>query len=328
MSSFDENTSLDGSLVSTEESKEGWVFVYPGQGSQFIGMGKDFYDASEQCKQLIDQAEQISQKKLTKFCFNGPISKLSNTDNLQVATTAVNLAITEYLLANTDIKPAVALGHSVGEYSALYAAGVLTYEDVINATSQRGTLMQREAKANKGGMLAVKDTTPEALATILDANFEKNDVVIANDNSPKQQVVSASKDNISKLSAVLSDAGIEYVKLPVSGAWHSPLMAGCVEEFAQTLAGIEFKKPQIPVVGNLQATFVDDPQSMKESLVSHVVEMVRWRESIEFLLAQGYRNFIEVGPKKVLSRLIDSINDGRYELNQKNVETIADVEAL
>lgn len=328
MSAFDENTKLEGTTVSSSEAKDGWVFVYPGQGSQFIGMGKDFYDQSAVCKDMIDQAETLSQKKLTKLCFNGPISKLSNTDNLQVATTAVNLAITQYLFDHTDIRPAVTLGHSVGEYSALYTAGVMSYEDVIKATSERGTLMQREAKANKGGMLAVKDTTPEALATILEANFEKNEVVIANDNSPKQQVVSASKDNVSKLSAVLSDAGIEYVKLPVSGAWHSPLMAGCVEEFSQTLAAIEFKEPSIPVVGNLQASYVSDPQAMKESLVSHVVEMVRWRESIEFLLEQGYRNFIEVGPKKVLSRLIDSINDGRYELNLKNVEAIADVDAL
>jgi len=328
MSSFDENTSLEGGAVSNLEAKEGWVFVYPGQGSQFIGMGKDFYETSSKCKEMIDQAEAISQKKLTKLCFSGPISKLSNTDNLQVATTAVNLAITQYLLENTDIKPAVTLGHSVGEYSALYTAGVLSYEDVITATSQRGTLMQREAKANKGGMLAIKDTSPQDLEKIIDENFEKNEVVIANDNSPKQQVVSANKDNVSKLSAILSDAGIEYVKLPVSGAWHSPLMAGCVEEFAQTLAEIEFKQPVVPVVGNLQATFVDDPKSMKESLVSHVVEMVRWRESVEFLLEQGYRNFIEVGPKKVLSRLIVSINDGRYDLNLKNVESIADVDAL
>lgn len=328
MSSFDENTSLEGTTVSNAEPKDGWVFVYPGQGSQFIGMGKDFYDNSETCKKLIDQAEEISNKKITKLCFGGPISKLSNTDNLQVATTAVNLAATHYLLENTSIKPAVVLGHSVGEYSALYAAGVLSYEDVIKATSERGTLMQREAKAHKGGMLAVKDTARSDLESLLAENFEANEVVVANDNSAKQQVVSASKENVTKLSSVLSEAGIEYVKLPVSGAWHSPLMAGCVEEFAQLLSEIEFKQPTIPVIGNLQATVVTDPTMMKESLVSHVVEMVRWRESIEYLLDQGYRNFIEVGPKKVLSRLIDSINDGQYELNLKNVETIADVEAL
>ena len=328
MSSFDENTSLEGTTVSNADPKDGWVFVYPGQGSQFIGMGKDFYDNSETCKKLIDQAEAISNKKITKLCFGGPISKLSNTDNLQVATTAVNLATTHYLLENTDIKPAVVLGHSVGEYSALYAAGVLSYEDVIKATSERGTLMQREAKAHKGGMLAVKDTARSDLENLLAENFEANEVVVANDNSAKQQVVSANKENITKLSSVLSEAGIEYVKLPVSGAWHSPLMAGCVEEFAQLLSEIEFKQPTIPVIGNLQATVVTDPATMKESLVSHVVEMVRWRESIEYLLDQGYRNFIEVGPKKVLSRLIDSINDGQYELNLKNVETIADVEAL
>lgn len=328
MSVVDNKVSLDGSVVSTSEAKEGWVFVYPGQGSQFIGMGKDFYENSETCRNLLDEAESISGKKLTKLCFSGPISKLSNTDNLQVATTAINLAVTNYLFEKTSIRPSVLLGHSVGEYSALHVAGVISFEDVIKATTERGQLMQREAKAHKGGMLAIKNLDPTAVQNLIDENFEKNEVVIANDNALTQQVVSASKENVSKLSAILSDKGVEYVKLPVSGAWHSPLMSGCVEEFSQLLSDITFSEPTTPVVGNLQADYVSDPKAMKESLVSHIVEMVRWRESIEFLLSQGYRNFIEVGPKKVLSRLIGSINNDQFEITVKNVESVADIDAL
>ncbi len=328
MATFDESTPLVGSPISGGEEQTGWVFVYPGQGSQFIGMGKDFYEADARCQAIMDEAERISAKKISKLCFNGPISKLSNTDNLQVSTTAVNLAITEYLKNHTDIRPSVVLGHSVGEYSALHVAGVLSFEDTIKATTERGNLMQREAKAHKGAMLAVMDCPPATLSEMIEMHFDKNAVVVANDNSPRQKVISASKDDATKLSALLSDAGINYVKLPVSGAWHSPLMAGCVEEFAQVLSELAFNQPSIPVVGNLQAEFVTDPASIQESLVSHVVEMVRWRESIEFLLSQGYRNFLEVGPKKVLSRLISTINDKRFDLTIKNVESVADVAKL
>lgn len=328
MSVFDETTSLEGLTTSSSDEQSGWVFVYPGQGSQFIGMGKDFYEKSESCQKLIDSAAEISGKKLTKLCFSGPISKLSNTDNLQVATTAINLAITQYLFENTDVRPEVVLGHSVGEYSALNTAGVLTFEDTIKATTQRGALMQREAKAHKGAMLAIKAMAPDAIQALINTHFEPNQVVIANDNAISQQVVSASKDDISKLSSVLSEEGVEYVKLPVSGAWHSPMMAGCVEEFSQLLAEVNFSTPDIPVVTNLQADFVNDPTTIREGLVSHVVEMVRWRESIEFLLQKGYRNFLEVGPKKVLSRLISNINDGRFELNIQNIESVADVEKV
>jgi len=327
MATFNESTPLVGTPITAEE-KSGWVFVYPGQGSQFIGMGKDFYEADEECQALLESAERISSKKISKLCFNGPISKLSNTDNLQVATTAVNLAITHYLKKHTDIRPSVVMGHSVGEYSALHVAGVLSFEDTIKATAERGNLMQREAKAHKGAMLAVMDCPAATLSEIMEMHFDKNAVVIANDNSQRQKVVSASKDDAAKLSALLSDAGINYVKLPVSGAWHSPLMAGCVEEFAQVLSELDFSQPSVPVVGNLQADFVTDPARIQESLVSHVVEMVRWRESIEFLLSQGYRNFLEVGPKKVLSRLISTINDGRFDLTIKNVESVADVAKL
>lgn len=330
MSVFDESTSLAGLPTdqAVSEEKSGWVFVYPGQGSQFIGMGKDFYDTSESFREMFDRAESISGKKLSKLCFSGPISKLSNTDNLQVATTVVNLAITHELFEKTDIRPDVVLGHSVGEYSALHTAGVISFDDAVKATTLRGGLMQREAKAKKGGMLAIKNMSPEDLNQLIEHHFDKNQVVIANDNALSQQVVSANKEDVSKLSSILSDAGVQYVKLPVSGAWHSPLMAGCVEEFAHELAEIQFNVPKIPVVTNLQAQPVEDTTVIRDGLVSHVVEMVRWRESIEYLLAQGYRNFLEVGPKKVLSRLISSINDDRYALNIQNVEAIADIEKV
>ncbi|WP_396588708.1 ACP S-malonyltransferase [Bermanella sp. R86510] len=308
------------------EKKQGWVFVYPGQGSQYIGMAQDIYNAFPPSQNIFSKASEYSGKNIEKLCFNGPISKLSNTDVLQVATTAANLSIDAYLSHKTNIKPDVVLGHSVGEYSALYKAGVISLDDTLKLTAERGRLMQREAKRQKGQMYAIKNTSPEDLKLIINTHFAPNQVVIANDNSPSQQVVSASKEHMAELAKHLSEAAIEYVKLPVSGAWHSPLMQGCTEEYAEFIYGITFTQPAIPLVSNLQAQYVTDPKIIKEDLVSHLIDAVRWRESIKFLLSQGYVNFLEVGPKKVLSRLIDSIAGSGHELNIENVETLSDID--
>lgn len=305
-----------------------WVVVYPGQGSQYIGMGKDLYDAFSYATSLFDFAEKQSEKKLTKFCFSGPISKLSNTDVLQVATTVTNLSIDAFLSETKPFRPSAVLGHSVGEYSALCKAGVISDQDAIRLTVARGQLMQREAKLHKGQMLAVKDVSAARVQEILDSESTIESVVIANDNAPTQQVISGGKADISSAMSLLSNHGIEYVKLPVSGAWHSPLMLGAVEDFSKIVHSIEFHSPKTPVIGNLKAKPYESVQEIKESLVNHLIEKVRWTESIQYLLDQGYRHFIEVGPKKVLSRLISTIASDIDEVTVLNVENISDIESL
>ena len=308
--------------------EEQWVVMFPGQGSQFVGMGKDFYEHSPLCREIYDLANTIAQKDITKLSFSGPISKLSNTDNLQIAITATNLAIAHYLFEKTNIKPSVVLGHSVGEYSALNIAKSLTIEGALTAAFERGTLMQREAKQKKGQMYAVKNIQPNELNAILNEVADINSVVIANDNSEKQQVISGEKSALSQVINYLSDQNIEAVKLPVSGAWHSMLMQGCVEEFHKSLIAIDMQSPQITYINNMTAQPCASAQEIKEHLVSHITGMVRWRESIQYLVAQGHRKFIEVGPKKVLSRLLESIVSDTQGFTIEQVESIQDVERL
>lgn len=305
-----------------------WVVVYPGQGSQYIGMGKDLYDNFSYAKSLFDLAEELCDKKLTKFCFTGPISKLSNTDILQVATTVTNLSVDAFLSKKMSFSPSVVLGHSVGEYSALCKAGVISAQDAIRLTIARGQLMQREAKLHKGQMLAVKNISAKQVQALLDSESNIENVVIANDNAPTQQVISGEKAEINSVMALLSSQGIEYVKLPVSGAWHSPLMRGAVEDFSKIVQSIEFHVPKIPVIGNLKAKPYESVEEIQESLVNHLIDKVRWTESIQYLLDQGYRNFIEVGPKKVLSRLISNIASETEGVIVLNVESINDIESL
>lgn len=316
---------MSSESVSVEDQ---WVVMFPGQGSQFIGMGKDFYSQSQKCKEIFDLVNDIAQKDITKLCFNGPISKLSKTDNLQIAITATNLVTAHYLFSNTPIKPSVVLGHSVGEYSALHLAGSLTAEDALKLSFQRGSLMQREAKLNKGQMYAVKNIAPDNLRSILSTVTEKSPVVIANDNSKGQQVISGEKTAMSEFLAYCSNHNIEAVKLPVSGAWHSTLMQGCVEEFKQYLMTIDMQEPNITYINNMTAQPCSNVAQIQTNLVTHITGMVRWRESIEGLINQGHRKFIEVGPKKVLSRLLESISGDTTDFTIKQVETIQDIERL
>lgn len=308
--------------------EEQWVMMFPGQGSQFVGMGKDFYDQSQGCREIYDLVNEIAKKDIIKLCFNGPISKLSNTDNLQVSITATNLAISQYLFEHTTIRPSVVLGHSVGEYSALQVAGCLTVEGALRAAYERGCLMQREAKLKKGQMYAVKNVDPAELNQILSENSENNAVVIANDNSLKQQVISGEKAAMATMLTFFSENNIEAIKLPVSGAWHSMLMQGCVEEFHKSLLDIEIKQPSITYINNMTAQPCLEVGEIREHLVAHITGMVRWRESIEYLVNKGHRKFIEVGPKKVLSRLLEAIVGDTSSFTIEQVETIQDIERL
>lgn len=308
--------------------EEQWVMMFPGQGSQFVGMGKDFYAQSQSCRDIYDLVNEIAQKDIIKLCFNGPISKLSNTDNLQVSITATNLAIYQYLYEHTTIRPSVVLGHSVGEYSALQVAGCLTVEGALKAAYERGCLMQREAKLKKGQMYAIKNVPPAELNLLLSENSDNNAVVIANDNSLKQQVISGEKAAMAHMLTFFSENNVEAIKLPVSGAWHSMLMQGCVEEFHKSLIDIEMKQPNLTYINNMTAEPCFEVSEIREHLVAHITGMVRWRESIEKLVNKGHRRFIEVGPKKVLSRLLESIVGDTSSFTIEQVETIEDIERL
>lgn len=307
-----------------------WVALFPGQGSQAIGMGRDFYDAGGVARDVFEEANEIAGKDIAKLCFRGPISKLSNTDNLQIAITAVNIGVYEELRAAGQPAPALALGHSVGEYSALYAAGVISRTDALRATRERGLLMQREAKLHKGSMYAIKKTPAATIEALIEELDLSAGVIIGNDNGPGQQVVSGSADAVKALVNRLMADGVECIKLPVSGAWHSPLMAGASEDFKNCLAGIAFSAPQIPVITNLSADFVEDPERMRADLVAHLTGKVLWQDSMRRVLRAGYTTTIEIGPGRVLTRLAGKIgeSEGVVTLAAVGIESQSDLEQL
>ncbi|MEQ9366467.1 MAG: ACP S-malonyltransferase [Leptospirales bacterium] len=306
-----------------------WVALFPGQGSQAIGMGRDFFDAGGVAREVFEEANEIFGKDLGKLCFRGPISKLSNTDNLQIAITTVNIAIYEELRATGWPAPSAALGHSVGEYSALYAAGVISRSDALRATRERGRLMQREAKLHSGSMYAIKNTPARTIEELIQELGLADDVIIGNDNGPGQQVVSGATEGVRALVNRLMADGVECIKLPVSGAWHSPLMAGASEDFARCLNDVRLSAPKIPVITNLSADFATDPGRIRADMVAHLTGKVRWQDSMRRLLGEEYATTIEIGPGRVLTRLAAKLaqNEG-VKLAAVGVESKTDLEQL
>lgn len=270
-------------------------------------MGRDFYDAGGVAREVFEEAGEIAGKDIAKLCFRGPISKLSNTDNLQISITAVNISIYEELRATGWPAPALVLGHSVGEYSALYVAGVISRSDALRATRERGLLMQREAKLHSGSMYAIKKTPASTIEALIQELDLTADVIIGNDNGPGQQVVSGSSEAVRNLINRLISDGIECIKLPVSGAWHSPLMKGCLEDFSACLKDIAFAPPKIPIITNLSADFATDPEKIRADLVAHLTGKVLWQDSMRRVLQQEPGPMIEIGPGRVLTRLAGKI---------------------
>ncbi|MCR9144052.1 MAG: ACP S-malonyltransferase [bacterium] len=286
---------------------EAYVALFPGQGSQAIGMGRDFFDGGGVAREVFEEANEIAGKDISKLSFRGPISKLSNTDNLQIAITTVNIAIYEELRAAGRPAPVLTLGHSVGEYSALYVAGVISRSDALRATRERGLLMQREAKLHAGSMYAIKKTPASQIEALIQECGLAGDVIIGNDNGPGQQVVSGSSDGVRTLINRLMNDGVECVKLAVSGAWHSPLMAGAKEDFANCLKDIAFAAPKIPVITNLSADFATDPDRIRTDLIEHLTGKVLWHDSMRRVIGEGHATTIEIGPGRVLTRLAAKI---------------------
>ncbi len=284
------------------------AILFPGQGSQYVGMGQSFVDESEDGQQLFAMAEETSGIPLQKLCFDGPLVDLTRVLHLQPALTTVNLACYQHLRqVLPDFEPAFVAGHSLGEYSALQAAGVLSHKDTMRLVTKRGELMEREGAAHPGGMRAVLGLTIAELDEIIDRYAGNGVAVVANHNSEKQVVISGDNQGLDEVSSLCSEQGGKVIPLKVSVANHSPLVAGAVDDFADYMAGITFQQPQVPLLFNATATGENDPAEIRTIMARQIASRVRWFEIVQQMVDGGVEVFVELGPKTVLTGLMKKI---------------------
>lgn len=276
------------------------VFVFPGQGSQKLGMGAELF---AEFKDLVTEADNILGYSLEELCVDGPIERLSQTQFTQPALFAVNAMTYLKHVEETGEQPAFTAGHSLGEYNALYAAGVFDFSTGLKLVKKRGEIM---SQVEGGGMAAVLAMEPENIKSVLE-NSGFTSIDVANLNSPKQTVLSGMKDDIVAAEQAFKDAGAKrYIVLPVSGAFHSRYMEAPQNEFTEYASQFEFKAPNIPVISNLNARPYEADKIL-ETLTGQISNSVRWVETIQYLRKQGEFEYIELGPGGVLTSLIKQI---------------------
>ena len=280
------------------------VFMFPGQGAQKAGMGKDFYEQSETARAVIDKATELLDIDMKALCFEEN-DKLDQTEYTQAALVTVCLAM-EHVLRERGLKPDVTAGLSLGEYCAIASAGGMTTEDAITTVRKRGILMQNAVPGGKGSMAAVLGLTGEAIETAIE-NIDG--VSIANYNCPGQIVITGWKESVEKASEVLKEAGAKRVlPLNVSGPFHSPMLEEAGQELGKVLENVELFPLEIPYVTNVTAQYVTDISETKELLAKQVASSVRWQQSIENMIADGADIFVEIGPGRTLAGFMRKIN--------------------
>jgi len=282
--------------------------MFPGQGSQYVGMGKDVYERSAVAREFFDNADAILGFSLSTICFDGPEEELKQTRNTQPAIFVHSVAVWN-ILQMKDV--AMAAGHSLGEYSALVAAGALGFEDALRLVRTRGELMQKAGEENHGTMAAVIGLDPEIVGEVCCTAWKDGIVQAANFNSPGQIVISGSVTGVRKAMELAKSRGAKMVKeLVVSGAFHSPLMQSARDGLRTALETTAIRDAQIPVYANVTAKPVYKAEEIRTMLEEQLTNPVRWWESVEHMIADGATMFLEVGPGKVLQGLVKRINTG------------------
>lgn len=301
------------------------AFIYPGQGAQVCGMGQDFYEQTETGKQVFDLATDILGFSVPELCFTEN-DRLDITEYTQAAMVTVGIAMTK-VLREHGVKPDVAAGLSLGEYCALYAAGVMSEKDAIATVRQRGILMQEAVPVGLGAMAAVLAMDAAAIENVI---ADMDGVQIANYNCPGQIVISGKKEAVEAACEKLKEAGAKRtVMLNVSGPFHSRMLTEAGEKLGKVLEGVEVHTPEIPYVANVTAAYVTDAAEVKPLLTKQVSSSVRWEQSVRAMLADGVDTFIEIGPGKTLAGFMRKIDRTAKVLNIEKLEDVEKaVEAL
>jgi [acyl-carrier-protein] S-malonyltransferase len=304
------------------------VFLFPGQGSQTVGMGKDLYDEFSLARELFDMAEEITKNHLARLCFEGPMESLTRTVNLQPAVTTVSLSILA-ILENEGIFPDIVAGHSLGEYGALCSSGIISRQDTIRLVDVRGKLMHRESLQHQGAMHAIVGLDINDVQKIVDEATEEGIVSVANHNTQNQIVITGSPNPVKKASEIATRKGAKSIALNVSGAWHSDLIKGAEKEFNKFLNDIEFHIPERPVVHNYTADLSpSDPDQIRTIMGQQLCHPVRWYDSVCKLNEMGVINYAEIGPGKVLTGLVKKILPKNSSAKFFNINSLKALESF
>ena len=285
--------------------------IFPGQGSQMVGMGKEFYDNFDLVKNLFKEADDTLNFSISKLILEGPKEELDLTTNTQPAIFLISYSIFSIIKKEFDIdlnKAKYFAGHSLGEYSALSCAGFLSFSETIKLLRKRGDAMQNAVPQGEGGMLAVLGSTVETLEKIIRENNKNFISEIANDNSDGQIVLSGKNIDLSKLIEVLKSNNIKSIKLPVSAPFHCKLMNKATKIMEKELEKVSFQESNNILISNVTGNEISNKEELKKLLISQIENRVRWRESVNNMINKGVNHFIEIGPGKVLSGLIKRIN--------------------
>ncbi|MCL0057730.1 ACP S-malonyltransferase [Dehalococcoidales bacterium] len=300
------------------------AYLFPGQGSQWVGMGRDLYHNFASAKAVFDQADEALGFPLSRLCFDGPEDELRQTVNAQPAIVTVSLACLKAALAEADKlpPPTFVAGHSLGEYTALAAAGVLDFATTIYLAGKRGWLMHQAGLKQPGGMVAVIGLDEVVLTEVC----EQTDTRIANINCPGQLVISGAKENLTQaMDSANTRGAYRTIPLPVTGAFHTPLMQPAVEAMAEVIDNLSFADPVIPIIANTTAQPLTTAEMVKAELLRQLCNGIQWQRSIEYMINNGVTTFIELGPGKVLTGLIKRIDKNVKLINIGDVEAIKNI---